>query len=83
MFSEEEYCYVKFVWRYVILEQRCKQSSTQATTRSGLLGRTNGSSVLSGLQHFHFPSQKINVIVMFQEHHGVVADTYFYNLSCT
>jgi hypothetical protein len=32
------------------------------------------SSLITGLQHFRFPSQKINVFFMFQERHGVVAD---------
>ena len=48
--EEEEYCYLKFVWCYVILEQRFKQYSTQAATWSSLLGETNGSFVHSGLR---------------------------------
>jgi hypothetical protein len=32
------------------------------------------SSLITGPQHFHLPSQEINVVVMFQEHQGVVAD---------
>lgn len=32
------------------------------------------SSLINGLQHFHFPSQKINVVLTFQQRHSVVAD---------
>ena len=74
--------YMRFVRHYVTLVKKsCKQCSTQSDNmvksfraKGRQLCSSWSSSLITGLQHFHFPSQKINDVLMFQERHCAVVD---------